>query len=211
MNDTYRADLLSAVKANPDEWEHRLQKCGRRILTAVTFRETSRSTCEKTESTLLPVIGYYYSIFHISVATLHFEQKTECSELRHIKHGPLRRLIQERLVNPHLLSKDVLALHKVLLELRETANYVFGGKMKADRMNYWERVPKLYDETAPVFEECIELIQSLSEVVDEGLRRSRALGSWIDDGIGNDTATNYLSKSDAERVSKFLLDRSFCA
>jgi putative mRNA 3-end processing factor len=36
--------------------------------------------------------------------------------------------------------------------------------------------------------------------------RSRALGTWIDDEIGNGTSTNDLSKSDAERVSRFPLD-----
>ena len=211
MNEQYQAGLLSAVKANLDEWDLRLRQCGRRILAAVTFRETSRLTCDQTESTLLPVIGYYYAIFHISVATLYFEHKTAPDELKRIKHGPLRHLIQERLVNPRLLSKDVLKLHAVLLDLRETANYEFGGKTMADRKDYWDRVPKLYDETAPVFEECIERIQSFSEIVDKGLERSRALGSWIDDGIGNDTSSNYLSRSDAELVSKFLLDRHFCA
>ncbi len=211
MEANYRAGLLAAVKANPDEWEYRLHQCGRHILAAVTFRETSRSTCEKTESTLLPVIGYYYSIFHISVAALYFEHKTATDELKRLKHGPLRKLVQERLVNPHLLPKGLLKLHSVLLNLREDANYEFGGKTRVDRNDYWDRVPKLYDETASAFEECLKLIQEFSVIVDEGLERERALGSWIDDGIGNDTSSNYLSKADAELVSKYMLDRHFCA
>jgi hypothetical protein len=211
MDRKYRASLLSAVKADEDKWEFRLQQCGRRILAAVTFRESARSTCEKTQSTLLPVIGYYYSLFHISTAVLYLEYKTTCEELERLKHGTLRRLVQERLVNPHLLSRDVLKLHSTLLALRGTANYTFGGKMMADREQYWERVPKLYEETAGVFEECIATIHAISEVVDEGLGRTRALGGWIDDGIGNDTSSNYLSRSDAELVSKFLEAHQFYA
>jgi hypothetical protein len=203
--------LLAAVKGNADEWELRLRQCGRRILAAVTFRESARSTCEKTGSTLLPVIGYYYSLFHISVAVLYFEYTTTYQELEHLKHGTLRQLVQERLVNPHLLSRDIMKLHATLLDLRETANYAFGGKAPPDLVQYWEQVPKLYDETADVFEECIDTIHALSEVVDEGLGRSRALGGWIDDGIGNDTSSNYLSKSDAELVSKFLEEHQFYA
>jgi hypothetical protein len=211
MDLTYRTSLLTAVKANADDWELRVRQCGRRILAAVTFRETARSTYEKTESTLLPVIGYYYSLFHISVAVLYFEHTTTCDELEHLKHATLRRLVQERLVNPHLLSRDIINLHATLLDLRETANYAFGGKAPADRMQYWERVPKLYDETKAVFEECIATIHSHSEVLDEGLGRSRVLGTWIDDGIGNDTSSNYLSMSDGELVSTFLHDHQFYA
>lgn len=211
MNAQYQNALLAAVKANAEDWEFRVRQCGRRILTAVTFRENSRSTCEKTGSTLLPVIGYYYSIFHISVAVLYFEHTTTCEDLEHLKHSTLRNLVQERLVNQHLLSRDVLKLHATLLELRETANYAFGGKAPPDKIQYWERVPKLYDETKPVFEECITTIQDHGEVVDEGLGRSRALGTWIDDGIGNDTSSNYLSRSDAELVSKFLQEHQFYA
>jgi hypothetical protein len=211
MDHQYLAALLAAVKTNEDEWELRVRQCGRRILTAVTFRESARSTCEKMGSTLLPVIGYYYSLFHVSVAVLYFEHTTKCQELEHLKHGTLRHLVQDRLVNPHLLSRDIMKLHAILLDLRETANYSFGGKAPPDLVQYWERVPKLYDETAPVFEECIATIHALSEVVDKGLGKSRALGTWIDDGIGNDTSSNYLSRSDAQLVSKFLEDHQFYA
>lgn len=204
MDSSYHSDLLAAVEKNRDGWEERLRMCGRRILAAVTFRETSRSTCEKTESTLLPVIGYYYSLFHISVAALYYEHTTAPEELKRLRHGPLRRLVQERLVNRGLLSKDVLSLHATLLELRETANYTFGGKMKADLLAYWERVPALYEETAPVFEECLRLIKSLGVFVEMGLERENALGSWIDDGIGNDTSSNYLSRADAKLVEAYL-------
>lgn len=211
MKNQYRADLLEAVKANEEEWEFRLRQCGRRILTAVTFRESAKSTCEKTGSTLLPVIGYYYSVFHISAAALYFDHATRPEELEQLKHGVLRRLVQERLVNTHLLAADILKLHATLLDLRETANYQFGGKTMADRGKYWERVPKLYDDTSPVFEECIALIHNFGEVVDEGLGKHRALGTWIDDGIGNDTSGNYLSGEDAALVSKYLEDHRFYA
>jgi hypothetical protein len=73
MDKNYRADLLAAVKANPEEWNHRIRQCGRRIISAVTFRETARSTHEKTGTVLLSVIGYYYSVFHISIATLYLD------------------------------------------------------------------------------------------------------------------------------------------
>ena len=54
------------------------------------------------------------------------------------------------------------------------------------------------------------MIHGFGEVVDDGLGKNRALGTWIDDGIGNDTSSNYLSREDAALVSKYLQEHQFC-
>lgn len=204
MDAAYRAALQAAVRANPDEWEGRVMKCGRRVISAVTFREVADSACQKTGTVLLSVIGHYYSVYHLAIAALYFDVFTQPGELRGMKHQKLRQLVQERLVNKKMLPKKYMRMLKELKTLRETANYAFGGKHEADRTRFYSIVPGLYRRTRKSFETAISLIHELGEEVDAGLGRSRALGSWIDDGIGNDAFGNYLSSEDQERVEAYL-------
>jgi len=205
MDKTYRADLLAEVKANQMEWEFRIRQCGRRLISAVSFRETARSTHEKTGTVLLSVIGYYYSVFHISIAALYLDYRTKPGELRQMKHKNLRRLLQERLVNHKLLPKRIMRSHRELLTLRESANYTFGGKLPEDNMRYWERVPRLYRDTKRSFEACIKLLLAHDEVVSEGLGRATALANWTGDGLDNDAYRNHLSRDDEKSVTDCLL------
>ena len=81
-NKNYIDRLRRNVKQFPGEWHDRRRYCARRILTAVCFRETSQSTFQKTDSALLPPIGFYYAVFHIGIAMLSFDYSTAISELR---------------------------------------------------------------------------------------------------------------------------------
>ncbi len=211
MDKAYRATLQAAIKANPDEWEGRIISCGRRVISAVTFREVAKSTSDKTGTVLLSVVGYYYSVYHLAIAALYFDVHTKPSELRGMKHQRLRQLVQERLVNKKLLPKKYLRILKELKKLRETANYVFGGKHQADLVPFYRIVPGLYRHTRESFKAAIRLIHDLGEEVDEGLGRQHALAAWIDDGIGNDAFRNYLSREDEERVQAYLNSHGFAS
>jgi hypothetical protein len=115
------------------------------------------------------------------------------------------------LVNKHLLPKKYMRVLKELKTLRETANYAFGGKHEADLTRFYSIVPGLYRRTRKSFETAINLIHEYGEDVDAGLGRNRALGTWIDDGIGNDAFSNYLSRDDQERVEAYLHSQGFYA
>ena len=211
MANRYESELLAAIKANEGEWSVRLRQCGRRVITAVTFREVANSTFQKTGTVLLSVIGYYYSMFHAATAALYFDYCTKPEELENLKHQKLRQLIQERMVNTNLLDRSVLEMLKTLQDLREGANYQFGGKMLIDNVDYLTVVPRLYAETQQSFESCINYVRYASEFVDEGFKSQRALGSWIDDGIGPDAFRNYLSKDDEALVEAYLRKFEFHA
>ena len=211
MDAAYRSKLLAAVLANTGEWEVRVMSCGRRVVSAVTFREVADSTCQKTETVLLSVIGHYYSVYHLAIAALYFDVHTQPNELRGMKHQKLRQLVQERLVNKKLLPKKYMRVLRELKTLRETANYAFGGKHEADLTRFYSIVPGLYRHTRKTFEAAIGLIHELGAVVDAGLGRDHALAMWIDDGIGNDAFTNYLSQEDRKRVEAYLHAHGFTA
>jgi uncharacterized protein (UPF0332 family) len=207
----YLGELRASLRANRDEWECRIEKCGRRIVSAVTFREVSRSACKDTGTVLLSVIGHYYAIYHIAIAALYFDVNTKPDELKKMKHQNLRRLVQERLVNNKLLPKRVMRKLRELRDLREAANYAFGGKERTDKIQFWKIVPGLYRKERKAFEACIRFIHEVGAEVDEAFDMKNRLGIWIDDGIGNDAFTNYLSRRDQALVEKYLEKNGFVA
>jgi hypothetical protein len=98
-----------------------------------------------------------------------------------------------------------------LRSLREAANYAFGGKERTDQIQFWKIVPGLYRKARKAFEACIRFIHEVGAEVDEAFGMENKLGIWIDDGIGNDAFTNYLSRNDRTRVERYLDENGFYA
>ena len=104
------------------EWSARIYRCAKRIFSAVCFRETAESAYRKAGSKNLPLIGFYYSLFHMGVAILCVEYTTPLPNLRIIHHSTLQNLIQDKLIKKSFIPLKYLDL---LIELknRRSINY----------------------------------------------------------------------------------------
>ena len=115
MDQRYKSSLNHSVKMdelnnNLDEWWERSEICSKRILTAICFREQSNRVFALTESRIFPNIGYYYALFHMSVAILAIDYSTELKKLRRISHSNLINLIEDKLVQRSLIPADYTEL-----------------------------------------------------------------------------------------------------
>ena len=137
MDQKYKDSLIHSVKTDEldndlDEWWERSEICARRILTAICFREQSNRVFVLTESRIFPNIGYYYALFHMSVAILAIDYSTELKDLKRISHKDLINLIEVKLVQRSIISIDYLELLYELKGLREDTNYSFKTNFKTE-------------------------------------------------------------------------------
>ena len=109
-----------------DECWERAEKSAKHLLSSIAFKESSTKYTEKTKSVLLSPIGYYYSIFHMSLSLCWLNPEITKAQLTRIKHSSLQNLINEKFVNQTLLEKSYADLMINLKEEREWLNYTFG-------------------------------------------------------------------------------------
>lgn len=209
MNQRYKNNLINHIrKSGEDDWHNRFRYCSRRILTAVCFRETSESAYQKTNSVLLSPIGFYYAVFHMGIAMLSLDFATIRKELRRVRHKKLQNLIQNKLIDKNIISKEFLNILIYLQELREYANYILGGKMINDHKYYCKGiVPCLYERTEKAFDIAIGFIHNLCDEVNKAnlLPSFAPIQVCIGDDIGGDVYNMYLSDDDEKKVVKYLI------
>ncbi|MHA1491557.1 MAG: hypothetical protein ACTSRI_18120 [Promethearchaeota archaeon] len=211
MKQKYRDKLISSAKKDQivqirkgigyTEWEYRSLKCARRILAAVCFRENANNTYLITDSIILPIIGYYYALFHMGVAILYLEYRMELNKLEKIKHSKLINNIQDKLVNKTLVSFSFTELLFELKELREETNYSFGVMEKIELNDY-------YKKTGVVFDYAIDFIKIIDDVIKEYHPVLSDIIAMIGDGFGDDITSSYLSKEDLESVEDYLISKN---
>ncbi len=153
MKQKYRDKLISSAKNDEivltyngieyTEWEYRAHECARRILTAVCFRENANNTYLITDSIILPIIGYYYSLFHMGAATLYLEYSMDFNKMERIPHSKLINQIQDKLVKRTLINLRFIKLLLGLKNLRETTNYSFGVKENIEAIDYYKETGDL--------------------------------------------------------------------
>lgn len=203
----YFDDLRAALtNANEDEWVSRTSKSARHILIAVCFRETSENTVRLTSSVLFAPIGFYYSLFHLGVATLWLDYQTAQSELNRVRHDKVRLLVQDRLVNRGVLPNSFLALFLELQNLREFANYTFGERLS--RYNFKSITSELYQRTGVSFDDGLKFIHQVQQAISEEAGFYSPIQTAIGDGFGDNLIREYLSAADEKRVWKYLLSRN---
>lgn len=206
MKRTYQLALEQHLRDRGDEeWTVRIVRSARPLMTAVTFREVAESTQLRTGTVLLAPIGFYYSMFHIALALLHLDPGTEAAELRRMRHHPLRRLVEQRLIANGVVLRPFLDVLGELRGLRETANYVFGGKHEADLIDFKRIVPGLYDRTGVQFDAAAEHLRAVQALAEAAFNRPTPIAVAVGDGLGSDAYRNYLSREDEERVEQYLL------
>jgi uncharacterized protein (UPF0332 family) len=208
MKRPYQLALEQHLRDRGDEeWTVRIVRSARRLMTAVTFREVAEATHLRTGTVLLAPIGFYYSMFHMAMALLHLDPGTEAAELRRMRHDPLRRLVEQRLIANGVVLRPFLDLLGELRDLRETANYVFGGKHEADLIDFKTIVPKLYDRTGAEYDAAAQHLRAVQELAEAALHRPTPIAIAVSEGLGNDAYRNYLSREDEEQVEKYLLSQ----
>lgn len=211
MRKKYRDKLIYAVKNDhliPNEygreyteWDYRIHKCARRILAATCFRENANNTYQKTKSIILPVIGYYYALFHMGVAVLYLDYSMDFEKLKRIRHSTLINLICIKLVNRGLISDKFTKLLLDLKEIREEANYYFGVMYNLEEIDY-------YIETGKAFDDAINFIKVINNTIKDYQQVLMDIMVKIGDGFGDDITNTYLSKDDQESVVEYLISKS---
>jgi len=211
MKQKYRDKLISAVKNDnliPNEygreyteWDYRIHQCARRILAATCFRENANNTYQQTKSIILPVIGYYYALFHMGIAVLYLDYSMELKKLKRIRHSTLINLIHNKFVSRNLISNKFTKILLDLKEIREDANYYFGVMDNLETIDY-------YRETGKAFDETIHFIRELDITIKDYQQVLMDIMVEIGDGFGDDIIDTYLSKEDQESVLEYLMSKN---
>lgn len=203
MDQKYKDNLIHSVKTDEldndlDEWWERSEICAKRILTAICFREQSNRVFALTESRIFPNIGYYYALFHMSVAILAIDYSTELKNLIRISHKNLINLIKDKLVKRLLIPIDYLELLWELKGLREDTSYSFKTNFKTEI--YYREVGKL-------FIVAISFIKEVSNVIENRFPLLLRICTDIGDGFGDNVLQAFLSDEDQDRIWKYLIEK----
>jgi uncharacterized protein (UPF0332 family) len=201
MDQKYKDSLIHSVKIDEldndlNEWWERSEICARRILTAICFREQSNRVFVLTESRIFPNIGYYYALFHMSVAILVIDYSTELKNFRRIPHKVLINMIGDKLIKRSVIPVDYLELLLELKRLREDTNYSFKTNFKTEI--YYKEVGKLFNIA-------IKFIKEVSNVIENSFPLLLRICTEIGDGFGDDTLQAFLSDEDQDHIWKYLL------
>lgn len=207
MNQKYKDKLLQCIKSdkfekgNPNEWFKRSKICARRILTAVCFWEHSNNIYCLTESRIFPNIGYYYALFHMSVAVLSIDYSTNLEDLEKDKltHKRLLMLIKDKMIKRSLLPTDYLKLYRELKGLREATSYEFKTNLKT---------AEYYNKVGIAFDSAIKYIKEVSEVVKNDFYLLSRISTLIGDGFGDDILEIFLSDKEQNQIWGYLINKN---
>lgn len=207
MKQAYRDKLRSQVRKRPDEWDRRARQAARRLLSAVCFRETAESALRKTQSALLPPIGFYYCLYHAVIAALYVDCRTDPSVLARARHKAVVARLTSNLVKPELVDPHVAELLQELRAFREYANYTVGGKLAGDRqyLNAIGDSARFYEATGRAMSQLLNFIRAVSDAARANSSIFERIMVTIGDDIGEDVFQMYLSKADEQRVVAYLL------
>ncbi len=225
LRESYREGLKLAWKNG--SFGGRLSRSALRIFTATCFRETSGEYLSRMNADyILPPIGYYYSLFHIGVAMLYLDYKTETKEIKHTKEKPLTHrkiigLMNRKLVSRKFISKEFLDLLSRMKQLREQINYGFHGVhmlTKEEKFHGIEEEERIflgtflneaYKKTGDAFDEAFEYISLISDAAgekDNGKTIGGGLSSIISSSM-EDLGDRYMSDDVNARVFCYLADK----
>jgi len=193
------------IPGEDDIWSKRLYKSAHHLLAAICFRENSEAVWKNTKTILLPPIGFYYSIFHLSISMLYVDYQTQTDELERITHKNLEKLIDQRLMQKQLISNTYLENFKYFKDLREYANYKFGKKFP--KYSYKNLGDSFYTKTGGNFDSAIELIHFIQQKIDVFYSFFYSIQTAIGDGFGDDLIRLYLTTDLEITIQKYLLEK----
>ena len=197
------------------EWALRNRECSRRIYTAVCYRVVSKSSYIKTSSPFLPIIGYYYSIFHMSLAVLYMDYTVNINELSQITHKKLKNLVTNKLIVRNVLHKRLGEFFEELQNARNYVNYKFSGNsLEFNSVNFKEKMPYFLKITGWFFEESFKFIKPVSDKLTSVIRVDirediSEMIKPLREGFIEYINQTYLTKEDADMVINYLTGAFF--
>ncbi|HJV89246.1 MAG TPA: hypothetical protein VJ623_02990 [Holophagaceae bacterium] len=192
----FKDKIKNSVRSNSSEWDHRIMKSSKSILTAVCFRETAIASLESQDSLVYQPIGLYYSMFHISMAMCWINPRVRLEDLKHIQHAKLLRIIESQFVQNHFVPQSFFDVMSKLKELREACNYQFGYQ---DNLEL--EVRNAVEESERAFDCAFQFIHQVLNASASLFRVQVGIG----DGFGDQILDSYLSKEHKENVFDFLV------
>lgn len=232
LDRTYFADLRASVTANagviPDqrpyedsEWEARIVRCSRRLLSAIVFREMAQVTLETTQSPLLPVVGFYYTLYHAGVAMLCVDHATPLTAIAYnrvqgnpnepvVTHKKVRGLLKTKLTDRGVLDGSFVERLDTMKKLREYVNYAVGGRLPGDGDIETLDQDALYAQVGECLDLAVFFVKEVASRVDldaktTGLARIQLT---IGDHFGDDLIQLYVPRQHRERIWSYLTTHS---
>jgi len=187
-------------KLTEDEHWNRAEKIGKHLLASIAFKESSRVSFQKTKSVLLPPIGHYYSIFHMSIALCWLNPNIDKEKLKKLKHSTLQNLILEHYVKKKILDKSFSTLMNGLKREREYLNYTFGEFQN----DFFDEVSKNDKYLDIEFEKCFKVMDEICKRLLKTYDIKSRINLYIFDAKGDDFIQTYLSKEEQDNVSDFI-------
>lgn len=206
MKQKQRDKIIRLYKdfSEDDCWE-RAEKSAKHMLTAVAFKKSSSECFVKTKNVLLTPIGYYYSMFHMSLSLCWLHPEIEKEKLSKIRHTSLQNLIGCFFVNQKLINKSFLGLMGSLQSEREWLNYRF-EEFDYDFFESTENNSKLIDAA---FSESFALIDVFCHILENKFDIKARIQTYIADSKGDDLLQTYLSEEEQESVMQFIFDKGY--
>lgn len=201
MNQKYRDKLKHYIRMKKlennqlDDWAERAEICSRRLLAAICFREHSANIFDLTETQIFPNIGFYYSIFHMSVAILSIDYATNLEELKEIHHNTLIKLLLSRLIQRSIIPKFYLDLFLELKDLRVETNYKFIPRINTGIY---------YSELGEVFDLAIDYIKEISKIIQDEYNLLLRIEINIGDWFGDDILEGFFEAGDYKDILDYL-------
>ena len=203
QSDTFRS---SYSQLTDNECWSRAEKTAKHLLTAIAFKESSKACLKKTQSILLPPIGQYYSVFHMSVAFCWLHPKIEAIKLKKVKHSALRKLLLGHYIEQNILPKSYSDLMQNLQDEREWLNYTF-GEFDYD---FYETVVKNDDLVSSEFKICFSIIDEICKLLMNRFDIKQRIKIFIADSKGDDFLQTYLSETEHDAVLDYLVSTGYC-
>ncbi len=206
MKQKQREKFIRLYKEFSDDtcWE-RAEKSAKHLLVAVAFKESSKLCYNKTNSVLLPPIGYYYSMFHFSLCLCWLHPEIPDDKLSRLRHSSLQNLISSFFINQHILDKHFLELINELKEEREWLNYRF-GEFDYDLFLQTEKNEKLIREE---FNNGFRLLNEICEILYHKFDIKQRIRTYIADSKGDDLLQTYLNREEQEIVMDYINENGF--
>jgi len=188
-----------------DECWGRAEKAAKHILSAVAFKESSRVSFVKTESILLPPIGYYYSFYHMAVALCWLHPGVEKEKLEKLRHTALHNLIMDNFVKQDVLPPSFSDAMQALKKEREWLNYTF-GEFDYDFFETVENNEKL---ASMEFSKCFDLINEICDLLVKKFDIKQRIRTYIADSKGDDFVQTYLSTDEQNAVMDYIVKMGY--
>jgi hypothetical protein len=108
LNSRFEDTIKTFRKSHHEEWEDRVTRCSKSILTAACFRETAIASRESSDSMIYQPIGLYYAMYHLSMAMCWINPRLKCTELRGMQHSRLLGILKSQFVQGGLIDESIV-------------------------------------------------------------------------------------------------------